>query len=178
MKRLILALGILLLFLPSCSPLSVKHDYDVEFDFRGYKTYAWSEADMPDDELARNPLVKRRVREAVDETLGSKGYSLTDREEADFLVVTHAGIKERMRVQDYGRYGWYDPWWGPYGGRIEVSYYEEGTLVIDIVDAKDKKLVWRGMGTGIVNKHAKPEKMQEEINEDVKKILAPFPPGP
>jgi hypothetical protein len=32
------------------------------------------------------------------------------------------------------------------------------------------------MGTGIVKRYAKPEKMQEEIAEDVEKILANFPP--
>jgi hypothetical protein len=167
----------LLVLLASCSSVSVKHDYDRETDFQQYKTYAWSEQAMPGDALAQNPLVKKRVQVAVDETLRSKGYSLTELEQADFVVVTHAGIKERMRVQDWGRYGWYDPWWGPYGGRVDVSYYEEGTLVIDIVDAKEKELVWRGMGTGIVKQYAKPEKMQKDIDQDVTKILAAFPPG-
>jgi hypothetical protein len=178
MRRVAAVLGVLSLALQGCSSVSVKHDYDREVDFQTYKNYAWSEAEMPDDELAKNPLVKKRVQIAVDKVLGSKGYSLAETERADFVVVVHAGIKERMRIQDYGRYGWYDPWWGPYGGRVDVSYFEEGTLVIDIVDAKKKELVWRGMATGIVRKYAKPEKMQEDINEDVRKILAGFPPGP
>jgi hypothetical protein len=178
MKRGAAVLGVLWLALQACSSVSVKHDYDRGVDFQAYKTYAWSETEMPDDELAKNPLVKKRVQLAVDKVLGSKGYSLTETDQADFVVVAHAGIKERMRIQDYGRYGWYDPWWGPYGGRVDVSYYEEGTLVIDIVDAKKKELVWRGTATGIVRKYAKPEKMQEDINEDAGKILAGFPPGP
>jgi hypothetical protein len=176
MQRISTALGILLVVLASCSSVSVKYDYDREVDFQKYKTYAWTERDIPDDALARNPLVKKRVRLAVDETLRSQGYSLTERDQADFVVVIHAGVKERMRVQDYGRYGWYDPWWGPYGGRVEVSYYEEGTLVIDVMDAKEEELVWRGVGTGIVKKYAKPEKMQQDIDEDVTKILSNFPP--
>ena len=177
MQQVSLALAFLLFALASCSSLSVKHDYDREADFQKYKTYAWTEREIPDDALAKNPLMKKRVQMAVDETLGSKGYSLSAREQADFVVVIHAGIKERMRVQDFGGYGWYNPWWGPYGGRVEVSYYEEGTLVIDIVDAKEEELVWRGMGTGIVRPHKKPEKMQEDIDQDVRKILSDFPPG-
>jgi hypothetical protein len=176
MQRLSIGLGILLLVLASCSSVSVKYDYDKATDFHTYKTYAWSAREIPHDALAQNPLMKKRVRLAVDETLGAMGYSLTEQDQADFVVVIHAGVKERMRVQDYGRYGWYDPWWGPWGGRVEVSYYEEGTLVIDVVDAEKKELVWRGMGTGIVRKYAKPEKMQKDIDEDVTKILANFPP--
>lgn len=177
MKRAGSALVMLLLVLAGCSTLSVRYDYDREADFGKYRTFAWSEQEVPGDELARNPLIQKRVRSAVDETLASKGYTLSEFDQADFIVAVHAGIKERMRVQDWGRYGWYHPWWGPYGGRVDVRYYEEGTLVIDIVDAKKKELVWRGTGTGIVKRYARPEKIQKDIDQDVTRILAAFPPG-
>jgi hypothetical protein len=177
MKLVGSAVVMLLMFLASCSSLSVRYDYDREADFRKYGTYAWSEQEVPGDDLVRNPLIQKRVHSAVDESLASKGYTLSEFDQADFIVVVHAGIKERMRVQDWGRYGWYHPWWGPYGGRVDVSYYEEGTLVIDIVDAKKKELVWRGTGTGIVKRYARPEKIQKDIDQDVTRILAAFPPG-
>jgi Domain of unknown function (DUF4136) len=178
MRKILCLPAVLLAVLVACSSMSVKHDYDQTNDFTKYKTYAWTEKQMPDDQLAKNPLVQKRVQAAVDATLASKGYTaVTQQEEADFIVVAHAGVKERMRIQDWGRYGWYDPWWGPYGGRVEVTYYEEGTLVIDIVDAKEKQLVWRGTGTGIVKQYQKPEKMQKDIDQDVVRILADFPPG-
>ena len=167
----------LLAVLAGCSSLSVKHDYDPEADFTKYKNYAWLDQEMPEDELATNPLIKKRVHTAVDAVLASKGYKLTEPDQADFVVVIHAAIKERMRIQDWGRYGGYDPWWGPYGGRVDVSYYDEGTLVIDIVDAGEKELVWRGTGTGIMKAYAHPEKMQKDLDRDVTRILAPFPPG-
>jgi len=176
-RRLSCLLGVMLVVLAACSSVSVKHDYDTETDFSKYRNYAWMDREIPGDELAKNPLIKKRVQVAVDATLASKGYTLTEFEKADFVVVIHAGIKERMRIQDWGRYGWYDPWWGPYGGRVDVSYYEEGTLVVDIIDAKAKELVWRGMGTGIVKAYSKPEKMQKAMDEDVTKILSAFPPG-
>jgi hypothetical protein len=79
----------------------------------------------------------------------------------------------------YRGYGWYDPWWGPYGGSTHVSYYEEGSLVIDVIDWTEKELSWRGVGTGVVKDRSSddPEEMQEEINLIVAKILADFPPG-
>ena len=176
MKMLSCLLGMMLVLLAGCSTVSVTQDYDPQRDFTKYKKYAWMDQAIPGDALANNPLIRNRTKVAVDAALTSKGYTLTDLDKADFVVVIHAGIKERMRIQDWGRYGWYDPWWGPYGGHVDVSYYEEGTLVIDIVDAEDKEMVWRGMGTGIVKQYADPEKMQKDIDQDVNKILADFPP--
>jgi hypothetical protein len=78
----------------------------------------------------------------------------------------------------YGGYGgWYDPWWGPYGGSTHVSYYEEATLVIDIVAWEQKELAWRGMATGTVKEHKTPESMQKRIDGIIAKIFANYPPG-
>jgi hypothetical protein len=95
---------------------------------------------------------------------------------ADFTVVIHAGVQERMRVTNWGGYGWYDTWWGPYGGRVDVSYYTQGTLVIDMVDQVSKELAWRGLGEGIVREYNDPEEMEKDIRRTVEEILKSFPP--
>ncbi|TVL99763.1 MAG: DUF4136 domain-containing protein [Candidatus Brocadia sp. WS118] len=171
----------LLLILTSCSSLIVRHDYDREYNFNQYKTYRWpadSEIDK-NDVLARNSLVYKRVQAAVDKELKAKGFTLQESGETDFVVVAHAGVKDKMQIHQYGggRYGWYDPWWGPYGGYTDVSYYQEGTLVIDIVDLKSKELAWRGTGSGVVKEYNNPDKMQKDLNAAVAKVLANFPPG-
>ena len=177
---------VFLIVLAGCSSLSVVTDFDPSQDFSGYKTYRWATAKElnPKDVLAQAPIIKKRVITGVDKVLKAKGYVLAaDNAEPDFVVMAHAGTKEKMQIYNtghgYGRYGgWYDPWWGPYGGSTHVSYYEEGSLVIDIVDWEQKELSWRGVGTGVV-KDAPSDKdeAQENINEIVAKILADFPPG-
>ena len=125
-----------------CSSLNVTTDYDPSQDFSGYKTYRWATTKElnPNDALAQAPLIKKRVMAGVDKVLQAKGYVLAGKDvEPDFVVMAHAGTKEKMQIYNtgfgYGRYGgWYDPWWGPYGGSTHVSYYEEGSLVLDIVD--------------------------------------------
>ena len=172
-----LAVGLLLMMLAACASVSVKTDFDAAVDFSKLKSYAWdNHQPSPDDALAKNPLVRKRVKQAIDRSLEAKGFDLTTQAEADFVVVTHAGVKERMQITNWGRYGWYDPWWGPYGGSVDVSYYQYGTLVIDIVDQRKKELIWRGLGTGIVRETETPEQSQEIIDETVDKILADFPP--
>ena len=170
-----------------CSSVTIKHDFDPEYDFNAYKTYKWMDTQTPDDALAVNPLIAKRVEESVNMVLKEKDYTLIEDKDsaADFAVVIHAGLKERTQIDTYhhstptyrGRYGWYNPWWGPYGSTTNVSYYEEGTLVIDIVDIKNKELAWRGMGTKTVKDYDDPDKAQKKIEEIVTKILANFPPN-
>jgi len=174
---------ILVLFalLTACSTITVHSDYDHSYDFSKYKTYRWSvESELNRrDALKRNPLVYKRVVSAIDKDLQSKGYTKKEVGEADFVVVAHAGIKEKMQLDQYGggRYGWYHPWWGPYGGYTNISYYKEGTLVIDLVDFQNKELAWRGTGTDVIKDYKDGEKMQKDIDAAVAKILANFPPG-
>lgn len=174
--------SLLLVAFVSCSSLKVTTDFDPSQDFSKYKTYRWATTSEvnPNDELAKNPLVRKRVVAAIDKALKSKGFTKTEND-PDFVVMILAGTKEKMQITNtggYGRYGgWYDPWWGPYGGSTHVSYYNEGSLVIDMVDWKEKELSWRGIGTGVVKKYSSQEEQQEALDEICAKILADFPPG-
>jgi len=167
-----------------CSSVKVTSDFDPEYDFTKMKNYRWAYSDElnPNDELKKYPLVAQRVQIAVDNELKSKGYNLVEGDDFDFVVIAHAGSKEKMQVnQTGGGYyrGWYDPWWGPYGGggTTMVSYYEEATLVLDFISWENKELAWRGMGTGTVKEQSSPEAAQERIDGVVAKILTNFPPG-
>jgi hypothetical protein len=148
---------IIILALVGCSSLTVTTDFDASQDFNSYKTYRWATTEEvnPNDALAQNPLVKKRVIAGIDKALQDKGFVLVEKGSGpDFVVITHAGVKEKMNVTQtggYRGYGWYDPWWGPYGGSTHVSYYEEGSLVIDIIDWTEKELSWRGIGTGVAD---------------------------
>ena len=61
---------------------------------------------------------------------------------------------------------------------MRVREILEGTLIIDIADAKKKNLVFRGMGVKEVDVQAKAEKRDKNIAEAVKKILKNYPPKP
>ena len=167
---------IFIIFAASCSSVSVKFDYDPAIDFSKFKTFGWKDVEIPNDALSKNPLLAKRVKEAVIKELEAKGYTYSESEKVDFAVVAHAGTKDRMQVTDWGSYGWYSPWWGPYGGRVDVSQYTEGTLVIDIVDMQEREMAWRGLATGTVDESTNPERAQARIDNIVSQILANFPP--
>jgi hypothetical protein len=166
----------ILILIFSCSSVSVKYDYDSAIDFKKFTTFGWKEIEIPNDALAKNPLLGKRVKAAVVIELEAKGYAYSESENVDFAVVAHAGTKDRMQITDWGSYGWYSPWWGPYGGRVDVSQYTEGTLVIDIVDMQEKEMAWRGLATGTVDESSNPERSQARIANTISKILANFPP--
>jgi len=180
----ILGVSIIVMLLGACSTMSVVSDYDTNADFSAYSTYRWpdkSEGIRKGDMLVENPLIYKRVQAAVEKELSAMGYSLRTREGADLIVHVHAGIRKlktyehRPGVEFSLGGGWYRPWWGPYGGYTYVSYYEEGSLVIDLIDARTRDLVWRGMATDIVREYSTPEKMQQDIDKAVGKILSRFP---
>jgi len=178
MKKLFVVLVSLVLF-AGCSSISVQSDYDNSADFASYKSYSWYSGEVSDDILKQNPLVKKRIVESIDRALQAKGLSMGS-SDSDLIAVVHAGSKERMQVTNYGGgyggYGWYRPWGGYGGNYTDVSYYDEATLVIDLVDAKKEALVWRGMGTKTLSNNPSNEKMQKNIDDAVAKILAQYPP--
>lgn len=175
--KAVLVLGLLSFW--GCSSMSTTMDYDPDTDFSQYKSYSWYAGEMPaDDALAKNPLAQKRVIASIDKYLTSNGYKSVD-SGADFVIIVHAGTKEKMQINNYGYggygYGRYGSAWGHgYGGmtQTDVSYYDETTVVIDIADAGKKELVWRGTGTGII----RGKLTDEERDAVVAKILAEFPP--
>ena len=167
-----------------CSSLSYKTDFDPSIDFSTYKTYMWYAGKMPDDDaLSANPLAKKRVAAGIDKALQDMGYTIGTEDNYDFVVIIHAGNKEKMQITNYGYggygYGRYGSGWGGYGGyggQTDVYQYDETTLVIDIYDAKKKEMVWRGSVTGVVKDNPNQEEQQKNIDKVVTKILEDFPP--
>jgi hypothetical protein len=77
----------------------------------------------------------------------------------------------------YGPYGYrYGGGWGSATTSTQVRNILVGTLVIDIADAKQGQLAWRGMGVKEVNTQANPEKRDKSITNAVKKIFKNYPP--
>jgi Domain of unknown function (DUF4136) len=110
-------------------------------------------------------LFDRRLRSAVDDQLAANGFRKADADgEPDLLLVYQAGVQERVDVQR----------WGYAGRQWDARQYHEGGLVIDLVDAKDMSLVWRGTATAEVSS---PDRSGDRIAEVVKKMFADFPAG-
>ena len=60
------------------------------------------------------------------------------------------------------------------GATTTVETYTDGTIVVDLFDAKTKKLAWRGVATKEISN--KPEKVSEQIEKAIEKVFKNFPP--
>ena len=165
MKALRFALSLLLCGgLISCSSVAVKSDFDANANFAQYKTFDF----MP--HKSGNPLNNKRVEAAIEQELVAKGLQKQTAGRPDLLVAYHTNVKDKIDVDTYGyRYGRYGRRVGTY---TTVQKYQQGTLVVDLVDAKEKELVWRGWAKGEVNDSI----AKEKIDDTVGKILDKYPP--
>ena len=166
-------------FVVSCSTIyGLQYDYDKQADFKNLKTYDWMTVPEKAD---IDSFAVERVKKAVNTELQARGLIMTSNN-PDFLIAEHLGKKDKVQVTNWGygygpHYGGYrGGYWGP--GGTTASEYEEGSLILDFVDAKSKKMIWRGVAKAEVQNVDTPEKKEKLINKAVQKILKNFPPKP
>jgi len=176
MIKILISVVISTILFIGCSSISVSSDYDIYADFSSYKTFYIYSGVLKDSRLESVPLVKKRVLDAIQNEMLKKAFTQEDSSNADMMVYAQATTAEKMNVNSYG-YG-YGYGWGPYpyGRNIDVSYYTQGSLIIDFVDNKEDDLIWRGIGTAVLQNQGTPEEREQYINEAVAKILDQYPP--
>jgi len=165
---------LLAIVVSSCSTVRVAADYDKEANFNEYHSFAFFKPGI--DKAKVSDLDKKRILRAIESELTAK--SMIKSESPDLLISIFT--KERDRVDVYNNsfgygWGWRPYWYGSYYGNT-VSTTTEGTLYIDLIDAKTNSLVWQGLGTASLNTRSI-EKKEERIKEIVREILAKYPPG-
>lgn len=174
--------------LNGCSTVSVSYDYDPSFDFKLVKTYDW----LPISEKTEiDELTLKHMKNAINQNLESKGFKNV-KENPDILIAIHGAKEKKVDVEkwDYGyvdyRYERDYPYWlreyyplmrgtDFYEQRsgVEKYEYEMGTLIVDLINAKTKELVWRGIATRVMN----PGRTKQDINEAINRMLLNFPPS-
>ena len=163
----------------SCSPItSVSYDYDRKADLAGLRTYDW--LPIPTEAEETVGLMIERIKKTVNTHLEAKGLRIK-KERPDFLVATYFGQKDKLRIisggYPYAPYRGYYYHDGPYyWGGVDSYYYQQGTLILDFVDARSRKLIWRGTAKASLGKEQTPEKLDKVVSEAVEKILMNFPP--
>jgi Domain of unknown function (DUF4136) len=165
----------------ACETVTVTTDYDHAANFAKYKTYALT---PPSRGRTMSPTSEAALRDALRAELAPRGLTEASGKKADLDIVRHAFVQEKISVQqwtDWG-YGYHGGWpysFGSYGMWMgapmtytDVNQYKEGTLILDFVDARTKKLVFRGVGQAVVGG---PESNAAKIREAVSKIVAAYP---
>jgi hypothetical protein len=157
--------------------LSVKSDYQKEFDFNRLRTFAFMTERASNDPLSANTIEANRIQNALTAQLEQKGFSpATDN--PDFIVAFYSRTREKTQIQStgfgFGRgFGWgygipyRARWrWG-IGPDIWTTTYTQGCVMADIIDAQTKELVWRGVVKDNVHGIGQSEKQANEAAKDL-----------
>lgn len=161
-----LALG-----LAGCSTLQVSTDYAPGTDFAKYKTFRIKRG------ATKNPIAAERVENALTNALQARGFQRVA-EGGNLTVFSHFVVRNETQftTTGYGYGGWRGWRWGGGMQTMTVERIPTGTLVVDLVDAQTKTVVWRGIAKDRISMTATPEEREANANEVAKRLFEGFPP--
>lgn len=179
--------GALLMFaVTAIFGMSVKSDYEKNFNFRQLHTFAFKTDRASNDPLSTNTIEAERIQNALTAQLEASGFSQAT-QDPDFIVAFYATTKQKTSVQStgfgpgFGRFGYGRGFgWGygiPGGGRWRWGYgpdlwttnYTQGCVMADVIDPKTNELVWRGAVKDKVNGIGQYEKQSNQAAKDLVK---------
>lgn len=148
---------------------------DRSVDLSKYKTYAWDPA-----RGSANPLIHQLIVDAVDQAMAAKGLRKVDKDPemmVTFLAATQSGLHMSY------------PTWTPGHNSINTGIVvgtqswpvTEGTLIVDISDAKTTNNLWRAtavhtLDQGLTGDAAKDAKgVTRVIKKAVTKMFKQYP---
>ena len=177
-SMLIQLLSIAVLVAP-VSPLLAESGSTVDpsIDFSTYSSYAWLPLAPGAGKTVeqRNPTAHKLIQDSINQDLRSKGFSIT-RGTADFYVTYEVHRDDGGR--NLSATGYSIP--SHFADSADLAPRVVGTLVIDLIGAAERKLVWRGWEGGAFTQAElhNYRKISGKINDLITDILSNFPPLP
>ena len=164
------------LLLAGCSnEIHVYSDTDPDYDLWSYKTFNWGptlDSEQDKNPLRYNEFNDKRIKTATDEQLRQLGYRI-DSDHPDLILHYHIVVEDQATIalEPYGYF------YGPFWMRMHTNVYpyREGTLIIDMMDAKTNNLVWRGWAVSAIEDHYTPAEVDHLIKSAVSRIFRKFP---
>ncbi|HEY5824375.1 MAG TPA: DUF4136 domain-containing protein [Cyclobacteriaceae bacterium] len=186
--RILFLLPIVVALLCSCAASRVKSEWDSKNNLSQYRSFRFIDS-AHQKKKQEILLIDNTIHKQVTHEFGKRGVK-EGNIKPSLWIVYHTyteKVRDTLNTQlpmMYGGESWrFYPWsampypyeyWNGYNPRIAV--YTEGTLIIDAIDSKSKKLVWRGsisdaIGTDLPS-------LQEEATKAVELIFRKYPVKP
>ena len=173
MRRLVRLTGALVgaLAVTACATTNTRSFVERGSDVALYRTYAWGAANVQatgDPRLDNNQFFGERIEAAVERQLAARGFERTAGV-PDLLVRYYASVEQQVNADGADR---------PYVACEDCRpfVFDAGTIVIDLIDARTKRLVWRGWDEGsidgVINNQVW---MEKRVDESVARILGQLP---
>ncbi len=171
---------LLITTLVACSGMKVLNTEAADnIDLYQYKTFDFYRVRASGDTV--NSLFNERIeilKEAIGNEMVKRGYTQSS-SHPDLLVNIGIKIKEEVQTRQTD---WRTDGAPRYVGQrnyswkseeVEVGRYREGTASVHLVDAAQKKLVWKGTIQGVVPENQ--NRVQTEVQKGMKRLFEKFP---
>ncbi len=181
LKRMFCVLGLLVLAGCASGP-TIRVDGDPAVNLAVFRSFAFYDP-LATDQPGYSTLLSARLKEATRRELEARGYAY-DEAAPDLRINFNVNVLEKSEVRSspnvsmgvgyYGyRRGMYGAWHGyPYD--VETINYRQGTLIVDMVDAARKTLVWQGIAEGRITKKVR-DNPAAAVDAAISQIMAGFP---
>lgn len=175
-----LAFLCLFLLITACSPsyklLKVKKEDS--FKLSDFPTYGFYDIEAKGDTVSQNfEKNVNIIKEAIAKNLQARG--LDEARDPSLKINIALNVQEQLqtrqtdfrtdglpRYMGQRRYSWKSE-------EVVTGKYREGTIVIDLVDAANNRMVWQGGASGIIPEKTK--SFAQDINQVVSEIIAKIP---
>jgi hypothetical protein len=168
--------------------VKVRAEFDKEYDFSKARTFGWHpdgagevkllmrEGGDPEEIRARwEPTIK----DAVEQEMKKRGLAPAASGTPDLLMHYYFLSGPNSESQYRGQFiGAVPPWGLPDFAMTTTSFkiFEQGTLVLDLIDGPKRQIVWRGIAEAEVNRQRTPAERDKAIREGVSELLKKYPP--
>ena len=177
--------GVVLAAAMAIAGVKVKSERDPKFDFTSLKTWAWSAPGtikMAGPTLRKPEDVERKyqpvITQAIEEEFVRRGYAKAAGAPPDFHVTYYVLLTMGSSSQTAGQFlpsnaQWGIPWFTP--STTALTYYPQGTLVLDAASPAPDRLVWRGAAEAKIELENSEAKRTTRIKDIVKDLISKFP---
>jgi hypothetical protein len=145
---------------------TVSVNYNHSQDFTQYHTYIWASNNA---NQIQNSILAQQAKSDVDSALQGKGLQLVgEAQNPDLIILASGGLQQQTSYSAWGMRGI-----GGGMGGITPEQNVMGTLIVDVYDAKNKNLLWRGLAQNTLSSNG--SKNSQMVSKAVVKMFKQYP---
>ena len=165
-KKILAILASMLLISVAALAQQVSVNYNHSQSFAQYHTYAWGSQNQ---NQIQNSILAQVAQQDINNAMQAKGLQMVqETQNPDLILTANGGLRQQTSYSAWGMRGI-----GGGMGGITPEQNVEGTMIVDLYDAKSKSLVWRGIAQNTLNNNG--NKNQQMVEKAVQKMFKQWP---
>ena len=167
--------------------VDIKVEFDKTFNFAALKTYGWQPGGAGEvkllEQLGEDPAVILQrfdpvLKPAIEAEMAKRGLVPVTTAKPDLYIHYYLLIGPNSESQFRGQFVGAVPPWGLPDYAMTTSalkIYEQGTVVLDLIDTAHIDIVWRGIARAEIQRQRTPQERDKRIRDVVVDLMKKFP---